>query len=472
MNLHHKPIAIPAELTRNAFGDPSDHAQKLRRQIARGANLLVIQPGPLQKRFILKRLNALGVCITVIDSPDSPWPAQLSNGLFHNFVPLNFSDQLTAQDVLHALSHHLPDVIFNGVTTFYEDSVLLTADVAAALNLPGHLPSSVIAARNKFLTRQTLHHAGIPTPRFRSIVDQADIAPACEFVGFPAVLKPAFGTASLHVVQINSLQEALEAFCNARRQMCAELDPLWFQGTVMVLEQMLTGPEVDVDIVLCNGHPVFSSVTDNWAMRPPFFLEVGASTPSVLSSVEQMKLTKFSAQCVLALQFRDGVFHVECRNTPAGPQLIEVNARMGGGPIREIVNLVWGVDLVEEQCFLALGIPSNPVTFKVPHNYAAAYVFQSPASGTFNDAKWLDAMRANPSVYSVEGMKELGTKAAGAQDGMTDPLACAVFTSRDGLKDLYSSVKQFVRNTASPVKPVCDVKFFIAEEQFPFSLIL
>jgi hypothetical protein len=35
-----------------------------------------------------------------------------------------------------------------------------------------------------------------------------------------------------------------------------------------------------------------------------------------------------------ALGFRLGVFHVEAKYTSRGPRLIEVNARMGGGPVR------------------------------------------------------------------------------------------------------------------------------------------
>jgi hypothetical protein len=35
-----------------------------------------------------------------------------------------------------------------------------------------------------------------------------------------------------------------------------------------------------------------------------------------------------------ALGFHLGVFHVESKYTSRGPRLIEVNARMGGGPVR------------------------------------------------------------------------------------------------------------------------------------------
>ena len=55
-----------------------------------------------------------------------------------------------------------------------------------------------------------------------------------------------------------------------------------------------------------------------------------------------------------------GVFHVELKYTTRGPRLIEVNCRMGGGPVRLTNLLVWGVDLVEEHLLTTAGIPSRP----------------------------------------------------------------------------------------------------------------
>ena len=49
------------------------------------------------------------------------------------------------------------------------------------------------------------------------------------------------------------------------------------------------------------------------------------------------------------------MFHVECKYTSRGPRLIEVNCRMGGGPVRDINLMVWGVDLVEEHLMATAG---------------------------------------------------------------------------------------------------------------------
>ena len=50
-------------------------------------------------------------------------------------------------------------------------------------------------------------NAGLPTPANHAILGPADFSPAAEAVGFPAVLKPISGGASLGVVRVDSLQE-------------------------------------------------------------------------------------------------------------------------------------------------------------------------------------------------------------------------------------------------------------------------
>ena len=82
-----------------------------------------------------------------------------------------------------------------------------------------------------------------------------------------------------------------------------------------------------------------------------------------------------------ALGFDMGVFHVEGKYTSRGPRLIEVNCRMGGGPIRDINLLVWGVDLVEEQFMCSAGIPSRPNAAPKPLRCIAEYSVNAKKTG-------------------------------------------------------------------------------------------
>merc|ERR1712039_703778 len=113
----------------------------------------------------------------------------------------------------------------------------------------------------------------------------------------------------------------------------------------------------------------------------PWFNETWGVCPSLLPVYRQRELRELGVACVRALGFSSGVFHVECKYTSTGPQLIEVNARMGGGPVHEANLRVWGVDLVEEAIFIALGIPARPFAPEAPMEPVANYFVPAARSG-------------------------------------------------------------------------------------------
>ena len=80
-----------------------------------------------------------------------------------------------------------------------------------------------------------------------------------------------------------------------------------------------------------------------------------------------------------------GVFHVECKYTSRGARLIEVNCRMGGGPVRNINLLVWGVDLVEEHLLTTAGIPSRPPVAPKPLMHIAEFSSNAKKTGVLQD---------------------------------------------------------------------------------------
>lgn len=91
-----------------------------------------------------------------------------------------------------------------------------------------------------------------------------------------------------------------------------------------------------------------------------------------------------SARC-----FWQGVFHVECKYTSRGARLIEVNCRMGGGPVHATNKLVWGVDLVEENLLTCAGIPSAPYTPPQPLKFISEYSINAEKTGRLQHTNFL-----------------------------------------------------------------------------------
>ena len=435
--------ALPPDrvAARNAEG------KRLRRQALRDAVIVFVTAGYSGKRFIFERAKELGVRSVVLDGPDSWAQALVAEGIVEKFLPVDFGDADAVFDnalaAVSAARRDLGDV--DGVATFCELAVPLVARLAERLGLPGNTPASVDAARDKSATRNLLRDAGLPNPRSFLVEDGAQLAEAGAHVGFPAVIKPIHGAASIGVVRVND-QAALEAaYARVQREMAsativagallqgdagvddagaapangapAASASAWIKTTLM-LEEYLDGPEVDVDLVISDGVPVYGAITDNWPTVEPYFNETGSNCPSVLTLDQQHALIDLAVRSVTALGLTAGVFHVEAKFTTRGPRLIEVNCRMGGGPVRATNLLVWGVDLVEEHLLTAAGIPARPPVSPVPLKHIAEYSINAPKTGRMAHADFMDEWAAHPDVLYAHALVAPGDRVTCVDDGM------------------------------------------------------
>merc|ERR1719311_704749 len=219
-------------------------------------------------------------------------------------------------------------------------------------------------------------------------------------------MKPVSGAASLGVKKVESAEQLRHCY----KEVNAELGSLVVSSgalikgdgsdnnvnadnvidLTLILEQYLDGPEVDVDVVMSEGEWHYAGVADNGPTLEPYFNETWAVCPSLLAKDQQRELKELAVSSVKALGFSAGVFHVECKYTTTGPQLIEVNARMGGGQVRECNLMTWGVDLVEETLFVALGIPARPLVSKAPIKPVAYCYMNAKKSGTMGSVDCIE----------------------------------------------------------------------------------
>merc|ERR1711953_590192 len=187
---------------------------------------------------------------------------------------------------------------------------------------------------------------------------------------------------------------------------------------------------------MSEGQWQYAAVSDNGPTLEPYFNETWGLCPSILPKEQQVALKDLSVKSVQALGFTSGVFHVECKFTSSGPQLIEVNARMGGGPVRECNRLVWGVDLVEEAIFIALGIPARPVVPGKP-NICIAYSFvNAQLTGTLVSTEGIEALRKEKGVVSADPLVQPGDSVVSLSDGMPTWLALLVVSSKSSKEAL------------------------------------
>lgn len=430
-------------VSRETITKHASEGRQLRLSQLRGATIVFVTAGYADKRFVFERAHELGVRSVIVDQPDSWSRALVDEGLITRFIPIDTSsssDEMYSEalQAIKRLGEELAtDCVdgVDGITTFAELSVSIVARLAGALQLPGHQLASVSNARDKCQTRTALRRANLPTPRFARITSEADLDAAARKVGFPAVLKPVGGAASLAVKKVVSRTDLTHVYSDMRAELgelvvidgalvkrndtsSASVPAITLIGTCFLLEQYLDGDEVDVDIVMSDGEWRYAAICDNGPTEEPYFSESWAVMPSLLPRSQQVELRDLAVDCVKALGFTDGVFHVECKYTSHGPHLVEVNARMGGGAVYKANLNTWNVDLVQETLLAAVGIPSRPDVPEQPLQSIAYSDVCASVSGTLSDMSFLEVLQDREDIVSYSPHVKPGSEIVCVADGM------------------------------------------------------
>ncbi|MBI4349296.1 MAG: ATP-grasp domain-containing protein, partial [Elusimicrobia bacterium] len=353
---------------------------RARRDALKGKRIVLVgagypgNAGYKGKRLFFERARELGVKIVLVDKPDS-WAKELVD----EYIAVDTESPKTALAAARKklLKSARKNGKLDGITTFWEDDLMLTSDLAKELGLPFHSKTAAEAARNKFMLRAMMQRAGLPSPRFAILASRGTLE-GLDKTGretgspfpFPAVLKPIRGAAAQGVHKVESMLEAYVAYEKAYADTDPAKDAIFKQGREILLDEYLDGREGDADIVWQDGKAVYESVTDNWPTREPFFLATGSSLPSrKLSIAEQKQVLAFARETLKTLAFGDGVFHVEFKVTSKGPRLIEINARPGGVYVVPWNEAVHGVDLAEMLYLTAAKIPAVPYKPSKPRTH-------------------------------------------------------------------------------------------------------
>ncbi|MET9812943.1 MULTISPECIES: ATP-grasp domain-containing protein [unclassified Streptomyces] len=243
---------------------------------------------------------------------------------------------------------------FDGVVTSCDYYLPAVARIAGRLGLPGPGPEAVENACRKDATRRVLDDAGVPGPRFAVREEWADLARAAREIGYPLVVKPVDLCAGMYVrrvddeAQLAAAYRALADFpVNARGQR---------RTPVVLLEELLDGPEVSVETVSYAGAVQVVGVTDKSVGGAPAFVETGHMFPAALAPADAEAAEQTALAALKALGLTDGVVaHTEIKLTSAGPRVVEVNPRPAGNRITELIRHVTGVDLAAAFVDVALG---------------------------------------------------------------------------------------------------------------------
>jgi biotin carboxylase len=280
-----------------------------------------------------------------------------------------------------------------GITSSSEYYMATAAALARELGLPGPDPIAVEACRDKGEQCLRLAAAGVGVPGFRIVRSAAEAVAAAEALGLPAVVKPVSGTGSLDVRLCATAAEvagAAEAILARRRNERGMPLP-----ERLLVQELAAGPEFSVETF---GREVVG-ITRKHLGKPPFFVEVGHDFPAPLPEETARELTGAALRALDALGLGWGLAHLEIKHTSGGARIIEINPRLAGGFIPELVRLALGVDLVAASVAAAVG--DRVELAPTPRGIASIRFLLVVEDGTFLGAEGVAEAAALPGVVDL-----------------------------------------------------------------------
>ncbi len=289
----------------------------------------------------------------------------------HSDLLLEVSDTRDVDVLVEAFrkaGEHQPiDAVLTTLHQFVEPS----ATAAARLGLRATSVEGVRNARDKARCRDILRAQKIPSVRYRMVRTLDEALDAIVEIGYPAVIKPTTGVGKVLTTIAHDEAEVRAHFANAARNYEALRAGVKEEVTLeFVVEEFVHGALYSVEMgVSAHGEYIPFAILKRKLGKHNPLLEAGSTVPPGLSDAQYDMVSEYCARVVKALGLDLGIFHVEFIYTADGPRLVEVNPRIGGAVIPELIRNATGGDMLEVLIRIYLGermgskrFPYGPVT--------------------------------------------------------------------------------------------------------------
>jgi propionyl-CoA carboxylase alpha chain len=353
--------------------------------------LLIANRGEIASRIIrtAREMDIATVALYSDADRDAPYVAQADESVrLPGTTPAD--TYLRIDLVLAAAARTGADAIHPGYGFLSENAAFAQACADASVVFVGPSPAAITAMGSKIAAKDMMRAAGVPVLPGVTVGSEQDEDPtslraAATEIGFPILVKAAFGGGGRGMRIVGDESELLEAVRSARREAASAFG----DGTVF-LEKFVESPRhIEVQI-FGDRHGTLVHLGERECSIQRRYQKIIEEAPSpVVDDALRDELGQAAVAAGKALAY-EGAGTVEFVMAPDGSfYFLEVNTRLQvEHPVTELVT---GIDLVRAQLLVAAGAPLPPEmlhTSPVGHaievrlyaeDVAAGFI---PASGT------------------------------------------------------------------------------------------
>lgn len=260
-------------------------------------------------------------------------------------------------------------------------------DLADRLGLPHADRDAVALVRDKRRMRDLLHAKGL-SPGAAIRLDPSTMDDPGLDGRFPLIVKDSAGLGSMNVWLVRDRAELAAAV--------AACDTTALLGSLYA-EPVFLGPLFSAESVTWNHETTVLGITSRTLSREFRFREETLSFPVEFGASTRAGLADWISAVLRAVSFDRGFSHVEFILTGDGPQLVEINPRLGGIHVGESICTAYGINVYAAMAEIALGrrpgVLSDPLT---PRCGFAQIMLYAPEPGRLVALRGAEAVQAFP----------------------------------------------------------------------------
>ncbi|MGQ0842218.1 ATP-binding protein [Actinokineospora sp.] len=317
--------------------------------------LLVANRGEIAAR-VMRTAHALGIAtVAVFSDPDVDAPfATLADEAVRLPGAAPADTYLRGDLIIAAAVATGADAVHPGYGFLSENAEFARACAEAGLVFVGPSPEAIASMGSKVEAKALMAAAGVPVLPGATVTDKTDLAAAAAGVGFPVLVKAAFGGGGRGMRVVHTPAELADAVDGARREAASAFG----DGTVF-LERFVVDPRhVEVQIFGDSQGNVVHLFERECSIQRRYQKIVEEAPSPAVDSALRAELGAAAVAAGKAIGYI-GAGTVEFILDAAGAfHFLEVNTRLQvEHPVTELVT---GLDLVELQLLVAQGEPLPP----------------------------------------------------------------------------------------------------------------
>lgn len=248
---------------------------------------------------------------------------------------------------IEAVTAMAQDEAFDVVYSVGSDIAMPTVTaVSEELGLP-HFHGSALTKvlRQKELMRDALRNLPSGSVAYASLAPGAGIP---DWSTYPAIVKPDDSQGQRGITVVHSLHELDQAITLARENS---------RSGVVLIEELLDGPEVSVHVVVEEGEVRFFMPTTRFVWAGPLVGIPRAHGIPFDDPQAVRQLRTLVDECVAALGVVEGPLYFQTFVTPRGPRVVEIASRLDGCHLWRMIREATGFDLLDAVLGRLLGDP-------------------------------------------------------------------------------------------------------------------